>query len=92
MYMYTRMCMYMSVSVFVFVALRCVAPLAMLTWKPFIFFCKWSQRLTDPPCCVIPSRVSLRIAGDEQLSTCNANDQRNRERVFLDLISNIKRA
>ena len=34
----------------------------------------------------IPSTVSLRQAGAKQLSTCNANDPRNRQRVVLDLL------
>ena len=36
------------------------------------------------------ARVSLGIAGTEQLSTCSASDQRDRGRVFLDLLSNLE--
>ena len=43
------------------------------------------ERLIERSKKLTPSRVSLKIAGDEKLSTCNASDQRNRERVVLDL-------
>ena len=57
----------------------------MLTYKPFKVLRQKGRKTNRTIQKLVPSRVSLRVAGDETLSTCNSNDQRNRERVGVDL-------
>ena len=55
-----------------------------------VFACVCDERPIKPSKRLFFVRVYRGIAGDEKLFSDDANDQRDRERVVLDLLSNIQ--
>ena len=80
-YVYMYMYVYENENVYVLCVCVCVCVLSFVVLDRL-----WGQRLLDPSYSLFLPEFSLKKAGPEQLSTCDANDQRNRQRVVLDLL------
>ena len=63
---------------------------AVLTCKPFNKLRQRGERLIHPSYRIIPSRVSLRKAGDQQCNQVTRLDQRGMENVLFSQLSNLK--